>query len=343
MTTTTVTTEAAAPSVGKSPGFLERPTQLLHEALLELRLGDVLAGPCAHALTPPGKLVRPQMMFATAEAVGGDPVACVPAAAGLEYCHVAALIHDDVIDGDLTRRGRSTVLAEYGADAAIVAGDALLFESFSWTHQCMAAGASPVGVARAVSDFAAAGRDLCEGQALEWEMVKSGTVSLDVYERMVRGKTGALFDLACRVGTRLSGATDEVVERFAEFGLMFGTAFQMQDDLLPYRDAGAHSGKDPLSDIRNGRISLPMILAIEFHQGADREFLVKTQATACVGGPVDAERALALLGDPAVLAEADRLAAQRSARALEDIGPFQHTDGGRFLADLVERSSCRNR
>lgn len=337
---TTQSYALSGPNLVEFPPFLQRPVRLLLDRMRHVAQGTELTEPVAHALMPPGKLVRPLMLLATIEAVGGDPVAAVPAAVGVECCHVASLVHDDIIDCDATRRGRATVHKTYGQDTAIVAGDALLFESLAWGGDCITAGVSSRLVAQALNAFANAGKRLCAGQALEGVMVGRGC-SLETYQEMVSGKTGALIELACFVGAALGEAPAETVQRFADFGATFGTAFQMQDDLLPYGSDSALAGKDRLSDIRNGRPSLPYVLALAAADLQERAFLENAQRDAAQGRMIDAERVAEALGAPGVVRSAEALIDQKLAVARDLLAPFTHTQGGAFLQALLEGSVCR--
>lgn len=331
---------AVAPSAWP---FLERPTRALVERMGEVCQGSPVSGPAGHALNPPGKLVRPRMLLAAVDAVGGDPLSAVPAAYGVECCHVASLVHDDVIDDDAERRGRPSVHRAYGADVAIVTGDALLFESFTWGDECIESGMSPQLVGLALGAFAAAGRHLCAGQALEGDMSRRGRWSRETYLAMVNGKTGAMIELPCLVGAVLGGAAWPQVERLAAFGAAFGTAFQMQDDLLPFRNFGENAGKDRYSDVRNGRPSLPFVLAVEVADPVGRDYLLASQREAAQGRPVDEERMLNLVGSAPVIATAESLIDEYVTTARELIEPFETTDGGAFLRALLEESVCRTR
>lgn len=321
--------------------FLDGPLEALLNRMDVTYQHTALSGPASHALTPPGKLVRPLMLFAAVDAVGGDPLSAVPAAYGVECCHVASLIHDDVIDDDDERRGRPTVHRAYGTDVAIVTGDALLFEAFAWGDECIEQGVSPHLVGLALGAFAAAGRQLCAGQALESEMSRTGQWSRENYLAMVNGKTGSLIELPCLVGAVLGGASWPSVEQLAMFGSVFGTAFQMQDDLLPFRDAGADSGKSRCSDVRNGRPSLPFVLAVEGADPSDRAYLVASQRAAAAGRPVDEERTLDLLGRGWVIEAAESLIEEYTAKALDLIEPYRSTAGGAYFRFLLEGSVCR--
>lgn len=171
----------------------------------------------------------------------------------------------------------------------------------------------------------------------------SGNWSRKTYLNMVNGKTGSMIELPCLVGAVLGGAAWPSVERLARFGATFGTAFQMQDDLLPFRDRCANAGKDPRSDVRNGRPSLPFVLAVESASPSDQDYLLASQRAASQGHPVDEERMLDLLGSARVIKAAEALIEEYTAKALELIEPYGATDGGAFLRSLLEDSVCRTR
>ena len=158
---------------------------------------SLLARMCAHTLTPAGKLFRPILLLESALAVGGDPRLVLPAAVGAESGHVASLVHDDIIDGDDTRRGRPAVHAAFGVGDAIVAGDALIFDLFAGLAECHTAGAPADRVVAALAVVSRCGIDLCRGQSLEAEFCASGRFDHATYLHMVRLKTAALFRAAC--------------------------------------------------------------------------------------------------------------------------------------------------
>ena len=245
---------------------------------------SLLARTCAYAHTPPGKLFRPILLLESALAVGGDPRWALPAAVGAESGHVASLVHDDIIDCDDTRRGRPAVHASFGVGDAIVAGDALIFDLFAGLAECHAAGAPADRVVAALAVVSRCGIDLCRGQSLETEFCGSRRFDHEAYLHMVRLKTAALFRAACECGALLAGGTPQHVLALGRYAEHLGVAFQIRDDLLPYTSSAATVGKPDTSDVRNGRLTLPVIIAHRTSGAADRAVI---------------EAALSGIGDPA--------------------------------------------
>jgi geranylgeranyl diphosphate synthase, type I len=202
------------------------------------------------------------MTLLAAEAVGGAPADVVAAALGMEYLHVATLVHDDIIDADELRRGRPAVPVAYGIPNAIVAGDHLIFSAFASIVDEQGT-VSPAHVVAAAAALAAAGRDLCRGQMLEAQMVGDLDAGARWYPEMIRLKTGALFRAVCHIGALLGGADTEVAYGLARYGEYVGIAFQIRDDLLDYLATPEQTGKPAASDLRNGRPTLPLLLAYD--------------------------------------------------------------------------------
>jgi geranylgeranyl diphosphate synthase type I len=229
---------------------------------------DQLAAIVRYALLPAGKLLRPIMTMQAAEAVGGRPADVLPAALGMEYLHVATLVHDDIIDADALRRGRAAVPVAYGIPSAIVAGDHLIFSAFGSIVD-ESGTASSAQVAAAVRVLAEAGRDLCRGQMLEAQIAGDLEAAARCYPEMIRLKTGALFRAVCHIGALLGGAEPALATALARYGEHLGVAFQIRDDLLPYTAVPERTGKPATSDLINGRPTLPLLLA--FDAGSDGE------------------------------------------------------------------------
>jgi geranylgeranyl pyrophosphate synthase len=245
---------------------------------------------CRYALLPAGKLFRPVLLLESTAAVGGDLAGSLPAAAGAECGHVASLIHDDVIDGDDLRRGRTSVPVKYGMPDAIVAGDALIFRLFASLAECRAAGVPDRYVVSALEAVARAGIDLCRGQALESELCGNEGSTIATYVRMAKLKTGALFRSACECGAILGGGCPLWVSRLASYGEHLGLAFQIWDDLLPYTSDSLTTGKCATSDIQNRRWTLPVILAYQNAGQPERRAISEA-----LSGARDSAQALALL------------------------------------------------
>jgi len=233
---------------------------------------DQLTEIARYALLPAGKLLRPLMTLHAAEAVGGEPSEVLSAALGMEYLHVATLVHDDIIDADALRRGRPAVPTAYGIPNAIVAGDHLIFSAFA------ALADEPRlpqdRVAAAVAVLAEAGRDLCRGQMLEAQLVDNLEAGGRWYAEMIRLKTGALFRAVCHIGALLGGAEPDAAAALASYGEHVGVAFQIRDDLLFYTATAEQTGKPAGSDLHNGRPTLPLLLCYDAAAEPDRQRLL---------------------------------------------------------------------
>ncbi|MEO7260111.1 MAG: polyprenyl synthetase family protein [Jatrophihabitantaceae bacterium] len=223
---------------------------------------DELNAIARYALLPAGKFLRPVMTMIAAEAVGGEPSQVLPAALAMEYLHVATLTHDDIIDGDLLRRGRPTVHVAHGLAHAIVTGDHLIFAAFTGITECRAAGLQDPAVVESVAVLAEAGSDLCRGQMLEARLVGDITAEPESYLEMARLKTGALFRAVCQIGALLAGADREQAAALGRYGSDLGVAFQIRDDLILFADPEV-SDKPTGSDLANGRPTLPVLMAYQ--------------------------------------------------------------------------------
>jgi geranylgeranyl diphosphate synthase type I len=200
-----------------------------------------------------GKALRPALVLLCAEAVGGDAAGAVPAAVAVELVHNFSLLHDDVMDGDATRRHRPTAWTVFGTGPAILAGDALLNLAF----EVLSPG-GPVGM-RLLSSAVLA---LLDGQAADVEFEQRASVSPAECERMAAGKTGALLGAACALGAHAASAHADKVRRLAAFGRSVGLAFQHIDDLLGIWGDPAVTGKPVYSDLQNRKKSLPVVAAL---------------------------------------------------------------------------------
>jgi len=205
-----------------------------------------LSEPMSYALKAEGKMLRPALCLAAAEAVGGDWEEAVAVGTALEIFHTFTLVHDDIMDGDELRRGIPTLHKAFGDNRALLSGDTLLLYVYqllvdvdeSIFHQ----------VFRVFNDGA---MDVCKGQGWDMEFESSELVEPQEYEMMIDLKTGALIKLACHLGGIIGGGSDTAIEALSRFGLLLGRAFQMQDDLLEVTSSAATMGKSLGSDVLN--------------------------------------------------------------------------------------------
>src|SRR5690606_27223968 len=204
-----------------------------------------------------GKAIRPALTLLAAEAVGGTASAAVPAAVADELAHTFSLLHDDVMDGDLTRRHRPTAWSVFGANAAVLAGDALLAAAF----EALADEPSPA-VPRAVRILGRAVLDLVAGQSADLAFEERTDVTLDECLAMAGRKTGALLGAACALGATCGGGTTGQSARLRAYGERLGLAFQLVDDLLGIWGDPDVTGKPVHSDLHSRKKSLPVVAAL---------------------------------------------------------------------------------
>ncbi|GAB7038715.1 MULTISPECIES: family 2 encapsulin nanocompartment cargo protein polyprenyl transferase [Catenuloplanes] len=215
-----------------------------------------------------GKALRPALALSAAAAVGGDRAAAVPAAVAVELVHNFSLLHDDVMDGDATRRHRPTVWAVFGVDTAILAGDALLAAAID----VLAASGAPA-TGPAIRGLCAAVQALVDGQAADLRFEQTTTVRLTDVLEMAANKTGALLGASCSLGALLGGAPAARAALLGEFGERVGLAFQIVDDLLGIWGDPVVTGKPVFSDLRNRKKSLPVLAALTSGTPAGRELV----------------------------------------------------------------------
>lgn len=297
---------------------------------------------CGYALIPSGKLFRPVLLVESAVAVGGQVEAVLAAAVGTECGHVASLIHDDIIDRDDVRRGRPSVPAAFGADDAIVTGDRLLFELFQSLAECRAAGVPAEWVVAALAAVSAAGIDLCRGQTMEAEVTGDLTCTVEQYLEVIRLKTAALFRGACQSGALLGGGDAEQVRALVDYGDHLGVAFQIHDDLLPYTSTSEAAGKSVLSDVRNRRLTLPVILA--YAQG---DQVARHDLERVLDGTLDVAAAFTLLRSvldrTGAIAAAVSLAEEHAAQACTSLDLLPPSSSRETLRYFARASVRRDR
>lgn len=285
----------------------ENPTQIVEAdlAAVETKLkalldsNETLIGEICHYLIDGGgKRLRPIFILLVYRAADGAEEKiedAIDAAIALELIHSATLLHDDIIDGGRLRRGKPSALARYGLAPTLIAGDFLFCRAF---ELCGRFEESLVRTA------AQACIDLTEGEVMEGRMRHSATPSVTDYRKVIARKTASLFRAGGKVAADLAGMSNAGAEAMARLGLAIGLAFQMIDDILDVLGPEETIGKPVGSDLREGIPSLPIVLAAA-HNAEFKKML--SMGSEMVGATFD--RALAILRDPAIIAEARSLAA----------------------------------
>ncbi|MFF1792716.1 family 2 encapsulin nanocompartment cargo protein polyprenyl transferase [Kitasatospora sp. NPDC086009] len=209
------------------------------------------------AAAPSGKAIRPAMVLAATQALGGTTVTATAAAAAVELVHNFTLLHDDVIDRDETRRHRPTAWRVFGTTEAILAGDAM----HSLALRLLAEDTHPAaqGAIRRLADCVV---ELCEGQQIDCAFEQRSDVSLAECLAMAEAKTGALLGAACAMGAQYAGASEEAAQAMDGFGREIGLAFQLIDDLIGIWGDPAVTGKPVGADLVARKKSLPVVAAL---------------------------------------------------------------------------------
>jgi geranylgeranyl pyrophosphate synthase len=239
----------------------------------EQTLGSTLRDACLYAVGPQGKMMRPALMLEACRAVGGNPEQILPAVAGTEYGHTASLIHDDLIDGDGVRRGQEAVHRRFGLDYAVLGGDYLIFQTYHCFTRCALLGVPSDRVLRAIALLSATCMEMCEGQALEAELVGNCDVTRELYLNVIHLKTATFTASAAQIGAVLGGGREEEIQALGAYGKNLGMAFQVIDDLLCYTEKDDILMKPVVSDLANRRVTLPIIYALEDAAPAERGWL----------------------------------------------------------------------
>ena len=212
-----------------------------------------------------GKRMRPMLVIMFARALGFRGAEQHELAATVEFIHTATLLHDDVVDESSLRRGRQTANALFGNAASVLVGDFLYSRAF----QMMVS----VNRMRVLEVLADATNVIAEGEVLQLMNIHDADLSVPDYLRVIRFKTAKLFEASARLGAVLAGVEPAVEECCADYGRSLGTAFQLVDDLLDYEGDPQALGKNVGDDLREGKPTLPLLIAMERGNTKERDLI----------------------------------------------------------------------
>lgn len=238
------------------------------DALIRRRLASqvVLINQISHyIISAGGKRIRPTLVLLFAQALGFRGPERFELAATVEFIHTATLLHDDVVDESALRRGRDTANARFGNAASVLVGDFLYSRAF----QMMVS----VNRMRVLEVLADATNVIAEGEVLQLMNMHDPDLAVDEYLRVIRYKTAKLFEASARLGALLADAPAPVEAACADYGRALGTAFQLIDDLLDYEGATTALGKNIGDDLREGKPTLPLLVAMTRGTPAERELV----------------------------------------------------------------------
>ncbi len=286
---------------------------------------QALTNIAAHLIHGGGKRVRPAVALLAFMTFGGKKIReIVDMATAIELIHTATLLHDDIIDGAETRRGKKSAYRKYGLKSTLVAGDFLFIKAFEF------AGKFDETVVEWTADSCAL---LTEGEMLQGHFNRNRSVTLDDYLEIVRRKTASLFQTGAKVGAYLAGANSIMVEEANRYGLNMGIAFQMVDDILDIVGHIQLLGKPTGMDLRDGNPSLPIILALQ-----------KKQSPVCAvfecSQPTEAQitDALRALKNDSIIEEAKSISkryAEQALRSIKKLPPSLYRNGLKTLVQLI--------
>ncbi|WP_422563640.1 polyprenyl synthetase family protein [Ideonella sp.] len=278
-----------------------------------------------------GKRIRPRLVLLFASALGYEGARKYELAAIVEFIHTATLLHDDVVDESALRRGRQTANAAFGNAASVLVGDFLYSRAF----QMMVS----VDSMRVLEVLADATNVIAEGEVLQLLNMHEPDIAVEDYLRVIRFKTAKLFEASARLGAVIAGASRDIEESCADYGRALGTAFQLVDDLLDYEGNTQALGKNVGDDLREGKPTLPLLIAMGRGTPEERDLIrhaiehgeVEKLATIVEivhrTGAIDATR------------EAARLEAEQARKSLSHLPPSESLN---FLLEFCARSVERS-
>ena len=226
-----------------------------------------------HLIVNGGKRLRPYMVIRSCQILGGKSSTAMIAASAVEMVHNFTLVHDDIMDNDEMRHGVPTVHKKFGMPIAILAGDVLFSKAFQIISESKL---SPNANAHLISRLAKACVDVCEGQLLDIKMADEKRIPTEAeYITMIGKKTAALFDVSCAMGAICATNKPKDISNLSDFGRNLGIAFQITDDLIGVMGDPKVTKKPVGNDLREGKKSLPILMAIKLAKGNERKTILK--------------------------------------------------------------------
>ena len=313
------------PFWGEHPELAGELGRVKEEILSRAGRGDGEVQVCVQRLVVSnGKMLRPAFLLLAASFGAPDPAKVRRLGAAIEMLHMATLVHDDIIDEALVRRGIETLHSLSGSRAAVLIGDWLFAASFSLISE-LAALENARGIAGLVSQ-------ICSSEIRQSAERFSVNPSVRRYIRTIAGKTALLFSLSFSLGAHESGAAPEVCQTLRRLGYSLGMGFQIIDDILDFEGSVAETGKPTGSDLAQGIFTLPVVLGLHADDGSLAAELAKTPYV-----PDALARIACLICERGGLEGARRYARSYTERSKREISKLPDTEARRILAAVVEK------
>ena len=280
-----------------------------------------------HLIAGGGKRMRPMLTLACARLLGYTGTRHHKLAAAVEFIHTATLLHDDVVDGSGLRRGRQTANLIWGNPASVLVGDFLFSRAFELMVED--------GSLKVLKILSSASSVIAEGEVEQLTAQRRTDTDEEQYLAIVSAKTAALFAAACRVSPVVAEAGEEAELALESFGRHLGIAFQLADDVIDYASDARVMGKGVGDDFRDGKMTLPVILAFARGSEDDRAFWSAAMAGERIGDE-DLAHAIRLLGSTGALSDTIELARHYGRRAIDALAPFPAGKARSALTEAVE-------
>ena len=285
-----------------------------------------------HLIAGGGKRMRPMLTLACANLLDYSGARHHKLAAAVEFIHTATLLHDDVVDGSGTRRGKRTANLIWGNPASVLVGDFL----FSRAFELMVEDGS-LKVLRILSQASAV---IAEGEVEQLTAQRRIDTGEEQYLEIIGAKTAALFAAACRIAPVVAEAGEEAETALETYGRNLGIAFQLIDDVIDYSSDTATMGKGVGDDFRDGKMTLPLILAYARGSAKERSFWEAAVAGERISDD-DLAQAIALMRSSEALSDTIDRARLYGRRAIDALGPFPAGKAKAALTDAVEFAVAR--
>ncbi|MBY0271866.1 MAG: polyprenyl synthetase family protein [Alphaproteobacteria bacterium] len=322
------------PSSGFEPllSLLQNQLSAVNTCLLQKMESPVALIPevAGYLISLGGKRLRPLLTIASAELCGYKGERHIHLAACVEFIHTATLLHDDVVDESTLRRGRQTANSLWNNKASVLVGDFL----FSRAFELMVAD----GSLEILDILSKASSAISEGEVLQLSMSHSLELTQETYLKIIESKTARLFSAATEVGAVVAKASDEKRKALAQFGQALGIAFQLTDDILDYTANQGQLGKTIGDDFREGKVTLPLLLA--YQKGRETSFWEDMLAKE-TRDDNDLKKALTLLNESNALIESKQMAEIYVEEALACLTKFPPTSLKSALEELAHFSLHR--
>jgi octaprenyl-diphosphate synthase len=270
-----------------------------------------------------GKRLRPALLLLMCGALGYKGAQRLNLAAVVEFIHTATLLHDDVVDESTLRRGRETANEVFGNPASVLVGDFLYSRAFQMMVDA--------GDMRIMRTLAEATNVIAEGEVQQLMNMHDASLCEDDYLRVIRSKTAKLFEASARIAALLAGASPTIEAACADYGQALGTAFQVIDDVLDYDGDASEMGKNLGDDLREGKVTLPLIIAMQ--RGTQHEQITVREAIE-TGGAEKLAEIVAIVQRTGALEATRASAAAEARRAMTALGVLPDTPYSNALLKL---------